>query len=149
MAVNGACLTVAKLVSGMAFDRFGTKRGSAVFFALYIAGTAVLCLSDMGNTGLAGLGVLMFGIGMSLGTVGISVWSIELAPRGKETRTIKNFQVCYALGGFIFTFLPGFLTEAFGTYLVSYAALLVMLVAAAIIVIGVYTATDKRANPDT
>ena len=127
VAVNGACLTVAKLVSGMAFDRFGTKRGSAVFFALYIAGTAVLCLSDM---------------------VGISVWSIELAPRGKETRTIKNFQVCYALGGFIFTFLPGFLTEAFGTYLVSYASLLVMLVAAAIIVIGVYTATDKRANPD-
>ena len=149
VAVNGACLTVAKLVSGMAFDRFGTKRGSAVFFALYIAGTAVLCLSDMGNTGLAGLGVLMFGIGMSLGTVGISVWSIELAPRGKETRTIKNFQVCYALGGFIFTFLPGFLTEAFGTYLVSYASLLVMLVAAAIIVIGVYAATDKHANPDT
>ena len=148
VAVNGACLTVAKLVSGMAFDRFGTKRGSAVFFALYIAGTAVLCLSDMGNTGLAGLGVLMFGIGMSLGTVGISVWSIELAPRGKETRTIKNFQVCYALGGFIFTFLPGFLTEAFDTYLVSYAALLAMLVVAAVIVIGVYTATDKRANPD-
>ena len=44
--------------------------------------------------------------------------------------------------------LPGFLTEAFGTYLVSYASLLAMLVVAAIIVIGVYTATDKRANPD-
>ena len=144
VAVNGACLTAAKLASGVMFDRVGTKRGSVAFFALYIAGTAVLCLSDMGNTGLASVGVLMFGVGMSLGTVGISVWSIELAPRGKETRTIKNFQVCYALGGFIFTFLPGFLTEAFGTYLVSYAALLVMLVAAAIIVIGVYAATDKR-----
>ena len=144
VAVNGACLTVAKLASGMVFDRAGTKRGSVAFFALYIAGTAVLCLSDMGNAGLASVGVLMFGVGMSLGTVGISVWSIELAPRGKETRTIKNFQVCYALGGFIFTFLPGFLTEAFGTYLVSYAALLVMLVVAAVIVIGVYAATDKR-----
>ena len=144
VAVNGACLTAAKLASGMVFDRVGTKRGSVAFFALYIAGTAVLCLSDMGNAGLASVGVLMFGVGMSLGTVGISVWSIELAPRGKETRTIKNFQVCYALGGFIFTFLPGFLTEAFGTYLVSYAALLVMLVVAAVIVIGVYAATDKR-----
>lgn len=144
VALNGACLTVAKLASGMVFDRVGTKRGSVAFFALYIAGTAVLCLSDMGNAGLAGVGVLMFGVGMSLGTVGISVWSIELAPRGKETRTIKNFQVCYALGGFIFTFLPGFLTEAFGTYLVSYAALLVMLVVAAVVIIGVYAATDKR-----
>ena len=40
------------------------------------------------------------------------------------------------------------MTEAFGTYLVSYAALLAMLVVAAVIVIGVYTATDKHANPD-
>ena len=30
-----------------------------------------------------------------------------------------------------------------------FTALLVMLVVAAIIVIGVYAATDKRANPDT
>ena len=73
---------------------------------------------------------------------------VVLRRAGMETRTIKNFQVCYALGGFIFTFLPGFLTETFGTYLVSYAALLAMLVVAAVIVIGVYTATDKRANPD-
>ena len=148
VAISGACLTVAKLASGVVFDRVGTRNGSIAFFALYIGGTAILCLSDMGNTGLAGAGAFMFGLGMSLGTVGISIWSIELAPRGKETRTIKNFQVCYALGGFIFTFLPGFLTEAFGTYLVSYASLLAMLVVAAVIVIGVYTATDKRANPD-
>lgn len=146
VAVNGACLTVAKLASGMVFDRVGTRNGSLAFFALYIAGTGLLCLSDMGNAGLASAGVLMFGLGMSLGTVGISVWSIELAPRGKETRTIKNFQVFYALGGFIFTFLPGFLTEAFGTYLVSYAALFVMLAIAAIIVIGVYAATEKKAK---
>ena len=146
VAISGACLTVAKLASGMVFDRIGTRNGSVAFFALYITGTAILCLSDMGSTGLAGAGAFMFGLGMSLGTVGISVWSIELAPRGKETRTIKNFQVCYALGGFIFTFLPGFLTEAFGTYLVSYAILLGLLVLAAVIVIGVYAATEKRAK---
>lgn len=146
VAVNGACLTVAKLASGMVFDRVGTRNGSLVFFALYIVGTGLLCLSDMGNAGLASVGVFMFGLGMSLGTVGISVWSIELAPRGKETRTIKNFQVFYALGGFIFTFLPGFLTEAFGTYLVSYATLFVMLVVAAAIIIGVYAATEKKAK---
>ena len=146
VAISGACLTVAKLASGVVFDRVGTRNGSIAFFALYIGGTAILCLSDMGNTGLAGAGAFMFGLGMSLGTVGISVWSIELAPRGKETRTIKNFQVCYALGGFIFTFLPGFLTEAFGTYLVSYVILLALLVVAAAIIISVYAATEKRAK---
>lgn len=53
--------------------------------------------------------------------------SIELAPKGREVQTIRNFQICYALGGFIFMLLPGFLAEAFGTYLVSYAALFFML----------------------
>ena len=69
---------------------------------------------------------------------GISVWSIELAPKGREAKTIKNFQLCYALGGFIFTFLPGFLAEAFGTYLVTYVILLAMIAFAAVVVVGVY-----------
>lgn len=47
--------------------------------------------------------------------------------KGREVQTIRNFQICYALGGFIFMLLPGFLAEAFGTYLVSYAALFFML----------------------
>ena len=81
----------------------------------------------------------MFGLGLSLGTVGISVWSIELAPKGREVQTIRNFQICYALGGFIFMLLPGFLAEAFGTYLVSYAALFFMLIAAAAVIVGLYT----------
>ncbi len=129
VALCGGCLTVAKLASGVVFDRVGTKRGSMFFFALFIGGTLLLCLS-----------------GLSLGTVGISVWSIELAPRGREARTIKNFQLCYALGGFIFTFLPGFLAEAFGTYLVTYVILLAMIAFAAVVVVGVYLLGDRRVS---
>ena len=116
------------------------------FFALFIGGTLLLCLSDMGNVGLAGVGVFLYGLGLSLGTVGISVWSIELAPKGREAKTIKNFQLCYALGGFIFTFLPGFLAEAFGTYLVTYVILLAMIAFAAVVVVGVYLLGDRRVS---
>lgn len=105
----------------------------------------LLCLSDMGNHNLALFGVLFYGTGLALGTVGISIWSIELAPRGQQVKTIKNFQIAYALGGFIFTFLPGFLMEATGTYLVSYITLLVMVVLAAGIIVGLYVVLDKRA----
>ncbi|HJI81762.1 MAG TPA: hypothetical protein OIM20_08605, partial [Eggerthellaceae bacterium] len=72
-------------------------------------------------------------------------WSIELAPRGQQVKTIKNFQIAYALGGFIFTFLPGFIMEATGTYLVSYVMLLIMVVLAAVIIVGLYVVLDKRA----
>ncbi len=144
VALCGACLTVSKLASGLVFDRIGTRNGSALFFVLFIVGLGLICLTDMGSTGLAGIGVFLYGLGLSLGTVGISVWSIELSPKGSEVKTIKNFQICYALGGFIFTFLPGFLTETFGTYLVSYVALLFMLVIAAVVIIGIYTASDLQ-----
>ena len=144
VALNGGCLAVAKLVSGLVLNRAGTRNGSALFFALFIAGTALLCATALGATGLAPVAVVLYSIGLTLGSVGVSVWSIELSPHGHEVQTIKNFQICYALGGFVFTFLPGFLTEAFGTYLVSYVALLVMITLAGIIIIGVYTATDLR-----
>jgi len=89
--------------------------------------------------------VLFYGTGLALGTVGISIWSIELAPRGQQVKTIKNFQIAYALGGFIFTFLPGFLMEATGTYLISYGTLLIMVVLAAGIIVGLYVILDRRA----
>lgn len=146
VSVCGGCLTVAKLFSGLVFDRVGTRNGSLIFFAFFIAGLALLCLSDMGSAHLASIAVVLYGVGLSLGTVGISIWSIELAPKGHEVQTIKNFQIAYAFGGFVFTFLPGFMTEAFGTYLVSYATLLVMLVVAAAIIVVLYTVLDRRAK---
>ena len=145
IAVSGACLMVAKLFNGLVFDAIGTRNGSVLFFLLFIGGTGLLCLTDMGSSWLATAAAVMFGLGLSLGTVGISVWSIELAPRGREVQTIRNFQICYALGGFIFMLLPGFLAEGFGTYLVSYAALFFMLIAAAAVIVGLYTVCDIKA----
>ena len=145
IAVSGACLMVSKLFNGVIFDVIGTRNGSVLFFLLFIGGTGLLCLSDMGSSWLATAAAVMFGLGLSLGTVGISVWSIELAPKGREVQTIRNFQICYALGGFIFMLLPGFLAEAFGTYLVSYAALFFMLIAAATVIVGLYTVCDLKA----
>lgn len=145
VSVSGACLMVSKLFTGVVFDKIGTAKGSLAFFMVFIIGIVLLCLSDMGNHNLALFGVLFYGTGLALGTVGISIWSIELAPRGQQVKTIKNFQIAYALGGFIFTFLPGFLMEATGTYLVSYMTLLVMVVLAAGIIVGLYVVLDKRA----
>ena len=145
VSISGACLMVSKLFTGVIFDKIGTAKGSLLFFAIFIAGIVMLCLSDMGNHNFALFAVLLYGTGLALGTVGISIWSIELAPRGQQVKTIKNFQIAYALGGFIFTFLPGFIMEATGTYLVSYVMLLIMVVLAAVIIGGLYVVLDKRA----
>ncbi len=145
VSISGACLTLSKLFMGMIFDKVGTCKGSFVFFCLFIAGMLLLCLSDMGNHNFAFSGVVLYSLGLALGTVGISIWSIELAPRGRQVKTIRNFQIAYALGGFIFTFLPGFLMEATGTYLSSYLTLFAMMIAAAVIIVGLYLVLDRRA----
>lgn len=145
VSVSGACLTLSKFFMGMIFDKAGTCKGSFAFFCLFIVGMILLCLSDMGNPDLALSGVVLYSLGLALGTVGISIWSIELAPRGQQVKTIKNFQIAYALGGFIFTFLPGFIMEATGTYLSSYLTLLVMMVLAAVVIVGLYIVLDRRA----
>lgn len=145
VSVNGFCLLLAKMFCGVIFDHIGTRNGSALFFSLFIAGTFLLVLTALGYTNLALLGIILYGCGLSLGTVGISIWSIELAPRGQQVKTIKNFQIAYAAGGFIFTFLPGFLTEATGSYLISYVILLGMIAAAGVVIVVLYTVLDKRA----
>ena len=146
VAIVGACLTFSKLFTGIVFDKIGTRYGSLVFFVLFILGIALLCISAMGNTAVVGLSVVLYGLGLSLGTVGISIWSIELSPKGHQMQTIKNFQIAYALGGFVFTFLPGFLAELSGSYLITYLILFGMLVVAGIIIVAIYTHLDRRAS---
>ena len=47
VSISGACLMVSKLFTGVVFDKIGTAKGSLVFFALFIIGLILLCLSDM------------------------------------------------------------------------------------------------------
>ena len=106
VSISGACLMVSKLFTGVVFDKIGTAKGSLVFFALFIIG--LILQSDMGNHNLALLGVLFYGTGLALGTVGISIWSIELAPRGQQVKTIKNFRLLMRWVALYLPFCQGF-----------------------------------------
>ena len=138
LSVQGLCLTVSKYATGKLFDAVGTRRGSAVMFAFATVGLAAMCAVGLGATGIAPVAVVLYGIGLSLGTVGISVWSLELASPANMTRSIKNYQVAYSLGGFVANTFPGPLKELTGSYLCSYAIMLVAAAYAAIVIVGTY-----------
>lgn len=146
IVVFSVSLTAAKLCNGVVFDKLGTRNGSMAFFALLIAGLALLCATDLGATRLAAGACVLAGAGVALGTVGISVWSIELAPRGHVMQNIKNYQLGYVLGGFMFNFVPGALMEAMGTYLITYELLLGMAVFACAALLGIYLFLERRAS---
>ncbi len=138
IAVSGGCLTVSKTVVGKVFDLIGVFRGSVAFFGILILGCVMCCLVGTRNPVVEWAAVVLFGFGMSLGTVGISVWSLRLSSAQRRAKTIKNFQIGYALGGFVFNFVPGTLMDLCGSYVVSYLIILVLALACAGITLATY-----------
>lgn len=146
ISVAGVFLTISKFLVGAACDRFGTLVGSCIFFILLLSGLVLCALIGTGGVPEAAFAAAVLGIGMPLGTTGISLWSLELTTPDQMLKTIKRFQVSYAFGGFAFNMMPGILCQITGTYTSTYVVLSVMSVVCAILVIGVYMKYARNAQ---
>ena len=94
----------------------------------------------VGDVGIVGVVVaaIATGIGLSLGSVGISVWSLELSDAATRTRSIKNFQMAYIVGGLVMNVIPGPLKQLTGSYAYAYVLMFVFGLLAAVIILVVY-----------
>ncbi len=138
VSIAGVALTAAKFATGELFDHLGGPRASAIMFAFAFLGFSLCCFAGTGSVVVMVAGAIAVGTGLSLGSVGISVWSLDLSQPENRTRQVKNFQVAYSLGGFIANTLPGIVKDLVGTYIVSYAATAVVVAAAAFIILRFY-----------
>lgn len=138
MSVVGLTLMLAKLVVGELFDHLGSVAASTVMFVLGATGFVMLCFAGSGIAPLMYVAAGLIGVGLSLGTVGVSVWSLDTSDDSNRTRHIRDFQVAYAFGGFVANTLPGIVKDLVGNYVVSYAGMLVLLLAGAFVIIRYY-----------
>ena len=138
ITIEGVCLTVSKMLVGELFDRLGTAPASRIAFLIVVVGFALSCLSGFHILTVALASAVCIGAGSSLGSVGLSVWSIELSSAGQRARSIRNCQVAYSFGGFLMNMVPGPLKELTGSYVTSYAIMGVLAIAAAVIILGIY-----------
>ncbi len=138
LSVCGVALAASKFCTGALFDRIGTPRGTALVFAVLVVALVLCCLAPLASPAVAVAAAVCFGIGGSVGSVGISVWSLELSCAATRARTVKNMQVGYAAGGFLADTFPGFLAQACGSYVPTYAMLAATTAAAAVLVLLVY-----------
>ena len=143
VSVAGVALTVSKFVTGELFDVLGTQRGSAIVFVVAAIGFALCCCAGTGSAALMVVAAVMVGAGISLGSVGISVWSLDTADPANRARHIKNCQIAYGVGGFVANTLPGIVKDLFGSYVISYVGMLVILLAAAVIILRYYRMFSK------
>ena len=138
VSIFSVSLTVAKFGVGELFDRVGTAPGSAAVFIVLTISLVLCCL--VGSIGTAGvvIAAVALGIGLSLGSVGISVWSLELSDDVRRTQSIKNFQTAYMVGGMVMTVIPGPLKQLTSSYAHAYGLFLVCGLVAAAIILTVY-----------
>ena len=138
LSIIGIALTASKFITGKMFDRFGVTRSSAIAFSVFIFGLACSCTTPLGSTALAVASGLAIGWGAAVGTVGVSIWSLQLADAGRSSKSVKNAQVAYSLGGFIMNAIPGPLATLTGTYVTTYAIMLCMCIFACVVIVSVY-----------
>lgn len=146
IALAGVFLTLSKFAVGVVCDRFGTLAGSFIFFVPLIGALALCSLIGTGGVPEAAFAAVILGIGMPLGTTGISLWSLELSSPEQMLKNIKRFQIAYAFGGFAFNMMPGVLCQITGTYRTTYEVLTVMAVVCAVLVLTVYAHHILRAR---
>ncbi len=143
LSVVGGCLTAAKFGSGVLFDRIGPIRATIVLFALSVLGLALCCLMPLQSMPLALLAAICYGMGVSAGSVGISVWSLHFSNEKTRSKTVKDFQVGYSFGGFVGDTFPGFLAHATATYVPAYVIILIWTALSGIIIVSMYRRFSK------
>lgn len=62
----------------------------------------------------------LFAVAKPLNTVGLTIWATDFSPVELVSRRVQHFQLCYALGSFIFSFMPGVFADLTGSYAPSY-----------------------------
>lgn len=145
LSIVGLALCVGKFTVGAVMDALGNRRGTLLFFSIYLVGLVLCCISAPSqNHVLCLIAVFLYGMGAALGTTGISIWTLEFSTLKTRAKMAKDFQSAYAAGGLVFNLIPGVLMELTGTYVISYALMAIMVLISAIIILSVYRHKANR-----
>ena len=120
VTVSGVTLMVGKFLFGWLAEKVGTYAADWISGGLLIGGL-MLCCCTGGRPWLLYAAMIVYGLGLPLGTVGMTAWANDLASPEQYDRTIQRFQTGYAAGGLIFSSLPGILADrSGGSYVPAY-----------------------------
>lgn len=146
LSLLGAALTIGKCLYGHFTDRVGAKNSSWLFFGLMILGQGLCCFAAKSVPAVNTAAMLLFGIGLPLATVGLTVFARDLSTPEQYAATIRQFQLAYMTGSLLFGPVPGFLADATGSYFPTYRLLTVFAVLSMVLMETVYYRVDGRSR---
>ncbi len=122
ISVYGILLTAGKFIFGRFTDVHGTNNSARLFFPVFIAGILLVCLAPR-NPGVAVFSMILYGLGMPLATIGISVFAKKLSCEDTFDLTLARMQTFYTLGTLIIGPFPGIVMDLTGSYIPAFLLL--------------------------
>ena len=132
----GAMISLGKIVCGQVYDRLGGLGGNRFAFGTLLLALALCTLAPMGGVLLPVLAITAFGLGLSITAVSPARWAGDLCADYESG--VRSITLAFTAGMLVFGTLPGLLADWLGGYVPAYAAFFALLLAAYLIVQGLY-----------
>lgn len=122
ITLNGSTITFAKCLFGMIADRAGALKTILLFYSILLGGMALCCFAWTGSYALAGMAMLLLGMGSSLCTVGLSVFALVLSSETDHdySQKAKWIQTAYSVGTVIVGPAGGIIADRSGSFIWAY-----------------------------
>ena len=143
-SISGAALMLGKIAFGALSDRVGRMRSTIVFCAILLVSLTMFLFLGSGSVPLAFASFALFGVGLTVYTVGISIWTQDFASDANRKQMLYRFQLAYAVGRLAFSTVPGIVADRTGSYIPAYAIFLGMSVFASAVVMFTYQKVPKQ-----
>ena len=112
-SIIGFLMVVSKFLFGAASDKFGTYPINFIYIGSLLGSCLIAALLPGGSFWIYPASVLG-GIGISLVTIGITIWSTDLARDEDYGKMVERSQSANALGVVAFSMVPGILADLSG-----------------------------------
>ena len=132
----GAMISLGKIVCGQVYDRLGGLGGNRFAFGTLLLALALCTLAPVGGVLLPVLAITAFGLGLSITAVSPARWAGDLCANYENG--VRSITLAFTAGMLVFGPLPGLLADWLGGYVPAYAAFFALLLAAYLIVQGLY-----------
>lgn len=138
VSVYGIFLIISKIAFGAGVDKFGAYRVNYFFFAAWLLGSTItVFLNGVSTSALYGSAILN-GLGISLGTIGMTVWTGDLSSDEMYRQRVKQSQTIFQLGSLVGSPVPGIIADVTGSYAGAYVSFTIALAAVMVIIQGMY-----------
>ena len=120
LSIVGIAMVMGKFFFGMASDRWGTYRVNYLFLGSWVVGCLATAMVDGNSIPLLYVTTVLNGFGVSLGTIGITVWAGDFSSAATYEKSIADTQFAFSLGALSWATVPGAIADVTGSFRLAY-----------------------------